>query len=247
MNEAMPGLSRRAAIIVSGGSALGAAMNLAGCASRSTVDPAFLRHPLRTRRRSGGGHCSRPVQSFSLPRAERRPGDPVRRRRGGEGFSWSGVATVNVLETMLYRTAERLLGRTFREAGRKKKKLAEAFELYLSVPRGASFAVTLKLSQSNQPDLPGVDDSKSTHTMKELLDNLELLNNGDIGAWRSKIPDAPYRRNFIALAESWLRMEKISELSVYVCKLEKKLEKLLWQFNVKCCASESTEEHANPS
>ena len=111
------------------------------------------------------------------------------------------IQRVNVLETMLYRTAERLMGSVFREVGRRKKKLAEAFELYLSVPRGASFAVTLKLSQSNQPDLPGVEDSKSSDTMKELLDNLELLNKGDIVTLEKKIPDEPYRRNFIALAE----------------------------------------------
>ncbi len=123
----------------------------------------------------------------------------------GVGFgmtrSEAFVQRVNVLETMLYRTAERQLGRAFRESGRKIKKLAKAFELYLSVPRGASFAVTLKLSQSRQMDLPGVDDSKTTHTMKELLDNLETLNHGDIGALERQIPDEPYRRNFIALAE----------------------------------------------
>ena len=76
----------------------------------------------------------------------------------GVGFgmtrSEAFIQRVNVLETMLYRTAERLLGRAFREVGRKKKKLAEAFELYLSVPRGASFAVTLKLGQNTQMDLP---------------------------------------------------------------------------------------------
>jgi hypothetical protein len=123
----------------------------------------------------------------------------------GVGFgmtrSEAFIQRVNVLETMLYRTAERLLGNAFREAGRRKKKLAELFELYLSVPRGASFAVTLKLSQSNQPDLPGVEDTKSTNTLKELLDSLELLNKGDIVALERQIPDEPYRRNFIALAE----------------------------------------------
>ncbi len=123
----------------------------------------------------------------------------------GVGFgmtrSEAFVQRVNTLETMLYRTAERLLGRVFREAGRKKKKLAEAFELYLSVPRGASFAVTLKLSQNRQMDLPGVDDSKSANTMNELLDNLETFNKGDIRTLEKQITDESYRRNFIALAE----------------------------------------------
>lgn len=123
----------------------------------------------------------------------------------GVGFGMARSETfiqrVGTLETMLYRTAERLLGKPFREAGRRIKKLAESFELYLSVPREASFAVTLKLSQTRQLELPGVDVLNSSATMKELLNNLETINTGDLKALEKQIPDEPYRRNFIALAE----------------------------------------------
>jgi len=118
----MPGLSRRAAIIVSGGSALGAAMNLAGCASRSTVDPAFLRQSVAYETKEAAGAIVVDPSNHFLYHVQK-GGQAIRYGVGvgGEGFSWSGVATVNVLETMLYRTAERLLGRTFRERAGKRR------------------------------------------------------------------------------------------------------------------------------
>jgi hypothetical protein len=109
------------------------------------------------------------------------------------------VQRIRDLETMLYRTAERRLGRPFREAGRRAKKLADGFELYISVPRAASFSVTLKLGQSSQAEMFG--DSFSEATMKAVLDGLSLVNAGDIKALEVAIPDGPYLLNFLALAQ----------------------------------------------
>src|SRR5437016_2294336 len=68
MNGAMPGLSRRAAIIVSGGSALGAAMSLAGCATRPTVDPAFLRQSVAYEtKEAAGAIVVDPANHFGIP------------------------------------------------------------------------------------------------------------------------------------------------------------------------------------
>jgi hypothetical protein len=109
------------------------------------------------------------------------------------------VQRLKDLETLLYRTAERLMGQEFRESGRRKKSLSESFELYLSVPRAASFAVTLRLGQSSQLNLPGVD--CTTNTMKVLLDDLALVNEGNLDALKNSIPDESYRINFMGLAE----------------------------------------------
>src|ERR1035437_10027871 len=109
------------------------------------------------------------------------------------------VQRLKDLETLLYRTAERILGQEFRESGRRKKSLSESFELYLSVPRAASFAVTLRLGQSSQLNLPGVD--FTTNTMKVLLDDLALVNEGNLEALKNSIPDESYRVNFMGLAE----------------------------------------------
>jgi len=109
---------------------------------------------------------------------------------------------VKDLGTLIYRTAERLQGRTFREAGRRKRQLAETLELYLSVPRASSFAVTLKLGGQRaqmEMDLPGSD--LTSKTMKEVLCGLDLVNRGDLGALQQRIPDESYRLNFIGLAE----------------------------------------------
>jgi len=117
----------------------------------------------------------------------------------GIARSESFIQRVKDLETLLYRTAERRLGREFREAGRRKKDLAASLELFVSVPRAASFAVTLRLGQSSQMSLPGLD--FGADTMRELLDGLSMVNSGDLPGLETSIPDESYRVNFIGLTE----------------------------------------------
>jgi hypothetical protein len=112
------------------------------------------------------------------------------------------VQRVKDIETILYRTAERRLGREFRESGRRKKDLAQSLELYLSVPRAASFAVTLRLGKSDQLELPGID--FSADTMKDVLDGIAMINDGNLDALQQAIPDESYRTNFISLVERLL-------------------------------------------
>ena len=109
------------------------------------------------------------------------------------------IQRVKDLETLLYRTAERRLGRAFREAGRRVKDLAQGLELYLSVPRAASFAVTLRLGKSNQLELPGLD--FSADTMKDVLDGITMITEGNLADLEKAIPDESYRVNFIGLIE----------------------------------------------
>ena len=117
----------------------------------------------------------------------------------GIAKSDSFVQRLKDFEKLIFRTAERRMGRDFREQGRVIKKLTDSFELYLSVPRAASFAVTLRLGQSSQMGLPGVD--FSTDTINDLLNALEAFAAGDDGALEDVIPDEVYRTNFIGLAE----------------------------------------------
>jgi len=119
----------------------------------------------------------------------------------GFGITRSDAFTQRVkdLETLLYRTAERRLGREFREAGRRRKNVAADVELFLSVPRAASFAVTLRLGQSDQLRIPGHD--FGAETLRDLLDGLSMVNEGNLAALVEFIPDDSYRVNFVALAE----------------------------------------------
>lgn len=110
------------------------------------------------------------------------------------------VGRVRQIETLLYRVAERHLGKPFRDAGRRKKRLAEDLELYVSVPRAASFAVSFKVGQSTQLSLPGVDLAREV--IEDFLHSIDLLNRGDIGELKKQIPDDSYFRNFVALAQA---------------------------------------------
>lgn len=109
------------------------------------------------------------------------------------------VGRVRDIETIIYRTAERRLGREYRDAGRRTKSLSEELELYVSVPRAASLAVTFRLGQSAQMHLPGVD--LSSDVVTDFFDCISLLNSGDIEALKEQIPEDPYFRNFVGLAQ----------------------------------------------
>jgi hypothetical protein len=109
------------------------------------------------------------------------------------------IQRVKSLETLLYRTAERQLNREFREAGRRKKSMTEDLELYISVPRAASFAVTVRLGKSTQLGLPGID--FAADTLNVLLDGIAMVGEGRLNEIQEAIPDEAYRNNFLGLVE----------------------------------------------
>lgn len=106
------------------------------------------------------------------------------------------VDRVQNFEKLIYRTAERKSGAKYREGGGPKKSIRQDFEVYMSVPRAASFAVSLKVGATQpEPTLPfefGILD--------ELLSCLELFDKDNDEALREQIPEDPYYRNFVGLA-----------------------------------------------
>jgi len=109
------------------------------------------------------------------------------------------VTRVKATETMIYRTAERSLGRPFRERGRRRESLKSEVELYVSVPRAASFAVSFKVGHSKQMKLP------TMHFGEELVDEvftcLDLVAHDQEKELQERIREEPYFRNFLALAK----------------------------------------------
>jgi hypothetical protein len=100
----------------------------------------------------------------------------------------------------IYRIVERRSRRPFREAGRLKKSVKDNYEVFVSVPRAASFAVTLKLGQpSDQPNLPHVLDNGQV--IDEFMDLMQLVNHRELDELRRRIPDDAYLRNFVGLAK----------------------------------------------
>jgi hypothetical protein len=103
-------------------------------------------------------------------------------------------------ENLLYRTAERQQKRPYRDRGRRHKSLSESLQLFMSVPRAASFAVTFRVGASQQLSLPGLSPGESV--IDELVECLELYTREDQEQLHARIPDEAYYRNFVSLAQN---------------------------------------------
>lgn len=112
------------------------------------------------------------------------------------------VERVQTFEKLLYRTAERKLGKSFREKGKLPKVIADNYPVFMSIPRAASFAVTFKLGKpTNQLtlDLPYMN--TSSEIVEEVVACFELLNKSDDEALKSRFNDNAYYNNFLGLAK----------------------------------------------
>ncbi len=100
---------------------------------------------------------------------------------------------------IIQRIVERRSKEPFRERGRPKKDIAENYELYVSTPRAASFAVTLKLGRpTGQLFLPGV--LTTNDILDEFMDLMEMASQSRVSDIRNRISDPAYFRNFIGLS-----------------------------------------------
>lgn len=105
---------------------------------------------------------------------------------------------IDRFEKLARRTGERLSGEPYKEGGPPKRALKESLECYISQPRAASYAVTLKLGSKTQREIPGV--GLAENVLEEMLDLLELFEDAEAGKLRERIPDEAYLRNFVSLA-----------------------------------------------
>lgn len=104
---------------------------------------------------------------------------------------------IKTIEKLTYRIVERKSNKPFRKKGSIPKEIKMSFEPYLSAPRAASLAFTIRLGGSpNQQIIPGMNITDTV--IDDLFENLELVNKGDLKALKSKIPDNDYYVNFIA-------------------------------------------------
>ncbi len=107
------------------------------------------------------------------------------------------VERVKDIETLVYRVAERKLGQPFRERGQRRKKLRDEMELYLSVPRASSFAVTFRIG-GNQLSIPSI--GLAEEVIDDIFEGLRLFNDADLDALQKRIPQEAYFRNFVGLS-----------------------------------------------
>jgi hypothetical protein len=107
---------------------------------------------------------------------------------------------LSTFEKLTLRTAERKLGKPFRAKGDVPKVIKMNFQNYISVPRAASFAFTIRVgAPSEQLKLEGFENS--IEIIEELVDNINLLNQGEIEQLKTRIKDETYLKNFIGLSK----------------------------------------------
>jgi len=107
---------------------------------------------------------------------------------------------IEIIEKMAFRTADRIRNKPFNDKGRPLKNNVVNFEPYLSIPRAASFAVTIRFGQSaDQQVFDGM--YVQTHLIDDILKNINLINEENYNQLSENIKDESYRRNFIALTK----------------------------------------------
>jgi hypothetical protein len=104
------------------------------------------------------------------------------------------IDRIQNFEKLIYRTAERKLGAKYREKDQPGKNVREDYGVFVSVPRAASFAVSLQVGLTK--DQTALD----LGVLDELLACLELFEAANDEQLRHRIPDEPYYRNFVGLA-----------------------------------------------
>ena len=100
---------------------------------------------------------------------------------------------------IMHRIVERRRQRPFRERGPVGKDIRDGYPVLVSVPRAASFSVTLKLGQPKQLALPNI--LGTAVVIDEFMSLMELINKSRISDIQERIPDLAYRRNFLGLAK----------------------------------------------
>ncbi len=118
----------------------------------------------------------------------------------GIAHSSEFIGRVKDLESLIYRTAERIQDRPFRDRpGPVRAAIKKQVEVYVTVPRAASLAVSIRLGRALQTQLPGMDLPRDI--IDEVLNSLELFSESNLEDLRSRFPDEPYYNNFMGLAK----------------------------------------------
>jgi hypothetical protein len=109
------------------------------------------------------------------------------------------IKRAEIFNDMTIRVAERLLNKPFREKGRVPKEIKENFETYYSIPRAASFALTLRVGYKPKTyELFERNDIQAV-VLDEIIENIKMVNNKDEKKLKEKIINEDYFSNTLAL------------------------------------------------
>ena len=108
------------------------------------------------------------------------------------------VGRVKTFQSLIYRTSESDEGIDYRERGDPKQEIERPLQLFVSMPRAASFAVSLKIaSAKGQGEFSF---AKSSVVLDKLLDRLGMFDRGEFESLKHELPKKGYYENFVKLA-----------------------------------------------
>ena len=109
------------------------------------------------------------------------------------------VSRVNSFQSLIYRIAQRKLGRMYR--GHIPNDIRNSYRAFAAPPRSGSFAISLRVGHPlPQFSLPGF--LSSEEIIREFMDLMELASLVRVTEIQERIPDSTYRHNFLGLAKT---------------------------------------------
>lgn len=103
------------------------------------------------------------------------------------------------IEKIIYRTVERLSKIPFRSKAKPEKAISDKFRLFVSIPRPASFAISIKIGgPKTQLFIP--QSSAFPKIIDEVMTCFDIFNSMTEDSLRVRISDEDYYHNFIGLA-----------------------------------------------
>jgi len=108
------------------------------------------------------------------------------------------VDRVDTMQRLIYRTSESDRAMEYRHRGEPKPSIENPLRLFVSVPRAASFAVSLRVASDKQQGEFGF--AESVQVIDHLMERLEMFEQEDSQSLQKAIPNKEYLDNFVSLA-----------------------------------------------
>lgn len=135
------------------------------------------------------------------------------------------IKRIESFQSLIYRTSESDQGIEYRERGDPKQDIEKPLQMYVSVPRAASFAVSLKVaSQKGQAEFSFAE---SSVVVDHLMTRLGMFERAEYEALSKEIPKKEYFDNFVRLATDLAPDGKLVKMVGFTTQrdsVEKRLE-----------------------
>jgi tetratricopeptide (TPR) repeat protein len=103
---------------------------------------------------------------------------------------------IDGIEALYSRTVQRMNNKPYQGKGRISEGEAKIMQLYYATPQAASFAITFKVPEPKQASLFPEADSVQPY-IDEMIQCIDLVNEGKIKELKNKIPDESYFQSFL--------------------------------------------------